>query len=101
MPLADISLNEFPGLKLAARSFNPFYIRAWMRDPGWGYEHVYLLLIEFNEDRRYGLCIWNNRDKEFIEEPGDLDAYGFSGLTALYKKYPSLKNFKYYANKSD
>jgi len=72
---STIDPDQFEGLAKAMEEFNPFTILGSKRDPEWGYEHVHLLFIQFN-DGSFGLCIYDTRKKGFIEEPGDLEMYG-------------------------
>lgn len=69
--------NQYAGFKEAREGFEPFVIKAWMRDPGYGYQYVLLFLIKFDFGP-YGLCIYDYEKEEFIEEPGTLDDYGLT-----------------------
>jgi len=74
-------LKDFPGLEKGAEDFMKFDIMDSKRDPGYGYENVFLFLIRFTEDEyngEYGLCIWDTQKKEFIEEPSTLEDYGIT-----------------------
>lgn len=99
MSFLDLSMNFFPGLReetqkeLGIR----FTILSFLRDPR-GYHQVYLILFEFEENRAWGLCIWDGSNKRFIEEPAPLSDYGFRRISDLYKKYPQLKNTSWYKN---
>ena len=70
-------------------NINKFKIVDARRDPGYGYEHVWLLLIRFR-DKNYGLCIYDTRKKEFIEEPANLNEYDVT-LDILKQKYGLCK----------
>jgi hypothetical protein len=70
---ADIK-SKYPGLKDACADFNNFEIIDERTDPGYGYDHVRLFQIKF-DDGAWGLCIWDTRKKEFIEEPSDYEDY--------------------------
>lgn len=70
---ADIK-SKYPGLKAACENFNNFEIVDERTDPGYGYDHVRLFQIKF-DDGAWGLCIWDTRKKAFIEEPSDYDDY--------------------------
>ena len=78
-------LSDFQGLANIASNFNPFKILDSRRDPDFGYENVYLLLIEF-EDGNPGLCIYDTKKEEFIEEPSDLEDYNTTP-EKLYDQY--------------
>jgi len=82
---------NFKGLNEAAQDFNPFEVISYLTDPGYGYYHVKLLLIKFKKDQIFGLCIYDTAKKQFIEEPSDLDDYGFESINKVYEKYPQLK----------
>ena len=78
-------IKKFPGMKEASEMFNEFTIIDYIPDPE--FEDVYLFLIQFLNGKDLGLCIYNVKRKEFIEEPADLDDYNFT-LKSLLKKYP-------------
>ena len=80
--------SDFKGLAKAAQDFDKFTILGSMRDPGWGYEHVFLLRIRF-EDGAEGLCIWDSRAEAFIEEPGDYEQYDLT-REKVQAKYPAI-----------
>jgi len=79
-------LSDFNGLEEAAAMFSTFKIIDVRRDPEYGYDNVYLMLIEFLEDEKIGLCIYDTEKQKFIEEPSDLDDYNTSPED-LYNKY--------------
>lgn len=81
-----IPKSKFPGLKKAAKDFVPFKVVSYKRDPEYGYEHVYLLFIKFKEDKDYGLCIYDTRKQDFIEEPGELEWFDLT-LEQVKQKY--------------
>jgi hypothetical protein len=88
MKLVKESLDsdeKFKGLAKASEAFGQFEIIDYRKDPEWGYDSVYLMLIKF-EDGEYGLCIYDTQKEEFIEEPSDLEDYGTS-LEKLKAKY--------------
>lgn len=76
--------KKFPGLEQEAETFQPFEILNYKRDPDYGYENVFMLFIKLlkvpkkyqTPENVYGLCIWDNQKKQFIEEPGSLEDYG-------------------------
>lgn len=82
--------KPFPGLYQALKGFEFIDKLSFIRDPGYGYEHVFLFKGEF-DDGKYGLFIWDNRDGKFIEEPAELEAYNIKSIAELYKKYPGLR----------
>jgi len=84
------NISDFDGLEQAMEPFNKFTIVNYKMDPGFGYEHVFMFLIQF-EDGEYGLCIYDIREKQFIEEPSDLEDYGTT-LENLKQKYGLSKN---------
>ena len=65
---------SLPGLDDAMKEFDPFTIVGSRRDPGYGYDHVSLLLIKFTSGE-YGLAIYDSDKREFIEEPATLSDY--------------------------
>jgi len=69
--------------------FKKFKVVSFIQDSGYGYQDVYLCRLEF-KGKRPGLCIINIYTKVFIEEPGDLDDYGFESIEQLKEKYHSL-----------
>lgn len=83
--------NQYAGFKEAREGFEPFVIKAWMRDPGYGYQYVLLFLIKFDFGP-YGLCIYDYEKEEFIEEPGTLDDYGLT-YEEVMMKYEDYFNF--------
>ena len=86
--------NILRGLKKAGedQGFVAFDPIAFVQDPGYGYDHVYLFLIRFTHDKDYGLCIYDHRRGTFIEEPSDLEDYNTT-LEAIKQKY-YFKNIK-------
>lgn len=86
---------KWPGLLHALENdFTPSKPIAYYQDPEIGYDAVNLFLIEYRDDKAYGLCIWNHDAEEFVEEPGELDDYGMKSLAEVYGKYPALKHNK-------
>jgi len=83
--------NQYAGFKDAREGFEPFVIKAWMRDPGYGYQYVLLFLIKFDFGP-YGLCIYDYEKEEFVEEPGTLDDYGLT-YEEVMMKYEDYFNF--------
>jgi hypothetical protein len=57
-------------------------------DPGYGYDHVLMFHLCFS-DKQLGLCIFDTRTKQFIEEPGEYDEYSITA-DEVERKY----NFK-------
>jgi hypothetical protein len=84
--------NQWPGFKEAREIFEDFTVKAYMVDPGYGYDHVVMCLIEFTKDKRYGLCIYNINNREFISEPGDLEEYSVNYQSFL-RRYKSSLTF--------
>lgn len=84
--LIMIEKNQFPGLEEEAEGFYSFKIIDFITDPGYGYEHVKMFLIRFKKWNQWGLCIWDTKKKEFIEEPGTLEDYEVT-LDELIEKY--------------
>jgi hypothetical protein len=83
--------NQYAGFKEAREGFEPFVIKAWMRDPGYGYQYVLLFLIKFDFGP-YGLCIYDYEKEEFIRESGTLDDYGLT-YEEFMMKYEDYLNF--------
>jgi hypothetical protein len=83
--------TKFPGLWMALKGFKPIDMLTYTQDTGYGYGHVYLFKFEFNEDRKYGLFIWDNKRGEFIQEPAPIADYGFKSISQVYKKYNGLR----------
>jgi len=83
--------NQYAGFKEAREGFEPFVIKAWMRDPGYGYQYVLLFLLKFDFGP-YGLCIYDYEKEEFVEEPGTLDDYGLT-YEEVMMKYEDYFNF--------
>lgn len=79
------TLSDFNGLEEASEIFGKFEILDVRRDPEYGYDNVYLLLIKFG-DGDIGLCIYDTEKKEFIEEPSDLEDYDVTP-EKLYNEY--------------
>lgn len=106
-----LKFTDYPGLAQAADDFQPFKIVDVVKDPGYGYDHVRLFLIQFIDKSKsgkkiggsqiggnYGVCIWDTKSKEFIEEPSDLEDYNTT-LDKLKSKYglkPGNLNEVYY-----
>jgi len=83
--------NQYAGFKEAREGFEPFVVKAWMRDPGYGYQYVLLFFIEFDFGQ-YGLCIYDYEKEQFVEEPGTLDDYGLT-YEEFMIKYEDYLNF--------
>lgn len=92
----NYQLSDFNGLEEAAKGYYPFKILDVRRDPGYGYENVFLMLIQFinNGKKRshmynngsIGLCIYDTEKQEFIEDPTILEDYNITP-EKLYSKY--------------
>lgn len=87
-------ISHIEGFERTLSDFNEINVINYQVDPAYGYDHVIMALIEFVHGGMYGLCIYDSRRQEFIEEPGYLEDYGFRNLQALYNKYPRLKRVK-------
>lgn len=83
--------NQFAGFKEAREGFEPFMVKGWMRDPGYGYQYVLLFLIEFDFGE-YGLCIYDYEKEQFVEEPGTLDDFGLT-YEEFMMKYEDFMEF--------
>ncbi len=83
-------LTKLPGIETALSEFDGnAKVVKYMMDPGYGYGHVFLALLKF-EDGQYGLCIYDSDKKEFIEEPANLEEYNMT-TDRLFSKYPALR----------
>ena len=80
--------SDFKGLAKAAKDFNNFRILGSLRDPGYGYDQVFLLRIRF-DDGAEGLCIYDTKKERFIEEPDDYEGYGTT-QDKVMTKHPGL-----------
>jgi hypothetical protein len=92
-PLSKDFEKTLPGFKEAKSMFMDFSVIAFKRDPEYGYEHVYLLLIVFKKSKTYGLCIYDTQRKQFIEEPADLEDYD-----TTYEDVTNKYSFKFLTN---
>ena len=91
-PLPDgaFDFSKFPGLWNALQDFSPIDMLTYIPDP-W-FKGVYLFKFEFNSNRAWGLFIWSNNTHKFIEEPAEIEDYGFKSIAQVYKKYPGLRS---------
>ena len=90
--MKSIDTSEFAGLEEALAEYEKSRPVGKQQDPGWGYDHVWMFLLEFAKDGNLGLCIWDTQKHEFIEEPATLMEYQTSA-DRLMGKYPGLFRF--------
>lgn len=69
-----LKLTDFNGLDKVAIDYNKFNVLESMNDPH--FIGVYMLLLEFEDTRygKYGLCIYDTNEEDFIEEPIDFES---------------------------
>lgn len=92
-PKPKSGLKKLPGLDKSLKDFLdvPAIILDMKRDPGYGYDNVFLLQLwfppsKYNKKGEYGLAIYDYVKKEFIEEPASYESYDVDAET-IERKY--------------
>lgn len=81
--------HPFPLLEDSLEGFDRLTLLSCIRDPGYGYGHVFMFLLRFHHDRSLGVCIWDSDAMFFIEEPQTFHMWGTS-QAEFKERYPSL-----------
>ena len=98
---SDKIVKKFAGLKDELEMFNKLYVLSYIKDPGYGYDNVFMFLFKFAEKSKYdvgfGLFIYDIGKKSFIEEPSSIEDYRLT-VEKVNEKLPGLKILSFIKN---